>query len=97
MFCAIAHLYKTRGSLFIFFYLLKGKNRVKLIYYFWYSPLFGMRQKTAKNQWNCIVLNFNQIMAYYYSINSKVLSNKEHLIAVYIQPQIISFHFIYVQ
>ena len=45
------------------FFFMKGKNRVKLIYFFWYSPLFGMRQKTAKNQWNCIVLNFNQIKA----------------------------------
>ena len=43
------------------FLSFEGKNRVKLIYFFWYSPLFGMRQKTAKNQWNCIVLNFNQI------------------------------------
>ena len=45
------------------FCLLKEKNRVKLIYFFRYSPLFGMGKKQPKNQWNCIVLNFNQIKA----------------------------------
>ena len=45
------------------FYLLKGKKQGQTHLFFWYSPLFGMRQKTAKNQWNCIVLNFNQIKA----------------------------------
>ena len=44
-------------------YLLKWKNRVKLSSYFWYSPLSVMRQKIAKNQWSCILLNFNQIKA----------------------------------
>ena len=31
-----------------------------LIYFFWYSPLFEMRQK-RQNRWNCIVLKRNQI------------------------------------
>ena len=43
-------------------FYLKEKNRV-IYLFFWYSPLFGMRQKTAKNQWNFIVMNFNQIKA----------------------------------
>ena len=44
-------------------YLLKGKKQGKTNLFFWYSPFFGMHQKTTKNQWNYIVLNFNQITA----------------------------------
>ena len=44
-----------------FFAVLTGKSRVKLNYFFWYSPLFKMRQKLTKNKWNCNLLNFNQV------------------------------------
>ena len=100
MFCGIAYLWEKITAIgYPWFYKttpflsLKGKSRVKLIHFFWYSPLFGMRQKTAKNQWNCIVLNFNQIQASLFQYKFKYLSHKEHIIAFYIQPQIIFFSF----
>ena len=70
MFCGIAHLYENITALgYPWFYKttpflsFEGKNTGQTHLFFWYSPLFGMRQKTAKNQCNCIVLNFNQIKA----------------------------------
>ena len=44
-------------------YHLKEKNRGSFTYFFWYSPLFEMRQKIAKIQCYCNVLNFNQFKA----------------------------------
>ena len=53
-----------------------------------------MPQKTAKNQWNCIVLTFNQIKALLFQYEFKnIFSNKEHVITLQIHPQIIYFHF----
>ena len=50
--------YKT-----LLFYLLKGKKQGQTHLFFLVYTIIWDASKTAKNQWNCIVLNFNQIKA----------------------------------
>ena len=89
MFCGITHLkekitakgyhwfYKTTP--FLCFEGKKTESNSSI--FFWYSPLFGMRQKQPKNQWNCLVLNFNQIKASLFQYKFKSIFPQKHVIA----------------
>ena len=69
------------------------KNGQTRLFFPWYSPLVGMRQNQAKNQWRCVVLQFQpNIEALLFQKYNKSLE-----LPFKIQPQTVSFHFIYVR